>query len=65
MALYALTGELVYQADLEGKSGINSLEWALVNKAHQAVASGLYLYLLRVEGGSGEQVKTGKVLVIH
>ena len=61
LALFSVTGELVYQTNLVGTSGINQIPWSLQNQAGSSVASGLYLY--RVQSGS--VVHSGKVAVLH
>lgn len=65
LSLFSLIGELVYQADLPGQAGTNSLLWKLQNSAGSPVASGLYLYVIQVSGPSGEAVQKGQVVVLH
>ncbi|MGH7740345.1 MAG: NHL repeat-containing protein [bacterium] len=65
LSLFSLTGELVYQADLPGQTGVNSLLWGLQNSSGAPVASGLYLYVIQVNGPSGESVQKGQVVVLH
>jgi len=36
------------------------------NQAHQAVASGLYIYVLQIRGVSGKTgIKTGKIVILR
>jgi hypothetical protein len=65
LSIFAITGELVYRTTIEGNVGFNSINWSLVNQSGQSVASGLYVYLLQINDGSGFTNKTGKVVVIH
>ena len=63
--LYAITGELVYQTEISGQTGLNQLTWALKNQNLESVASGLYLYVLQVTGPSGLTTSKGQVVVLH
>jgi DNA-binding beta-propeller fold protein YncE len=65
LTLVNLTGELVYQQTFEGITGLNSLEWNLKNKIGMPVASGIYLYAVRIDGGGMPVLKMGKVLILH
>ena len=64
MSLFTITGEKVYGAQIQGRAGDNTMTWDLENKARQAVASGLYFYVLRVEDGPVELTRTEKIAVI-
>jgi hypothetical protein len=61
LTLYNLLGEKVYSQDQAGNSGLNTLTWTLDNLNGTQVASGLYIYQVRV----GAMVYGGKVVVIH
>ena len=63
--LYALTGEQVYQAAIQGVAGENQLTWNLLNRAGSTVSSGLYIYVIQKDNGSGGVQLTGKVTVLH
>lgn len=65
ISLFSLTGELVNQLNATGSAGLNTLTWALDNRSHSSVASGLYVYLLRVDDGVESKVQTGKVVILH
>ena len=65
MALFTLTGEQVYTASAQAGAGENSLVWPVENQAGSAVASGLYLYEVEIDGANGVTKKTGKVAVLH
>jgi hypothetical protein len=65
LCLYTPTGELIYQTQVQGQPGTNSLQWLLQNRAGRAVASGLYLYVLQVTGPSGSTISKGQVVVLH
>ncbi|HET9870469.1 MAG TPA: hypothetical protein VFR02_08240, partial [bacterium] len=64
LALYAITGEEVYRTQVEGGAGDNSLVWKVDNQAGQTLASGLYFYILRVENGTTDLTRSGKIAVI-
>jgi hypothetical protein len=64
LSLYTVMGELIYQSEEAGQAGLNTMEWKLNNQSYEPVASGLYLYVLSVEGG-GEAVRMGKVIIFH
>jgi hypothetical protein len=65
LSIFTLMGESVYQASAQGNAGANSLVWDVRNLANQAVASGLYVYVLQVEGENGGARKMGKVAIFH
>jgi hypothetical protein len=65
ISLYAITGEVVYQTALEGNPGLNPILWRLANQGGQAVASGLYVYVIRVNDGVASLFYRGRVVVIH
>ncbi len=64
LTLFTLTGERVYDSQIQGTSGMNQLSWNLENDAHGAVASGLYIYVLQVFGNGTEETKVGKAVVL-
>jgi hypothetical protein len=65
LSLYTPTGELVYQAQIMGQAGSNSLMWFLKNRAGIPVASGLYIYLIQIIGSTGSALERGQVIVEH
>lgn len=65
LTLFALTGEQVFNTEEQAGTGKSSLSWNVYDSAGQTVASGLYIYLLRVDGAGTEETFTGKVLVLH
>ena len=65
LSLYSLAGEEAYQTAASGNAGSNSLVWNLENKTGQPVASGLYIFVLRLDDGTGLSTQVGKVVVLH
>ena len=65
LALYSLTGEQVYQSSIEGQAGSNNFVWRLENRSGSPVASGLYVYVVRIGDGSPSTILTGKVAVLR
>jgi hypothetical protein len=65
LTLYTLLGEKVYEAEAPGSIGMNRLVWKLTNSAEANVASGLYVYAIRVSNRAVNYTKTGKVIVLH
>ena len=65
LVIYSLTGEVVYQASLQGSVGVNNMVWTLENQAHEMVASGLYLYVLQIDDGISRNTQSGKIVVLH
>lgn len=65
LSLFALTGEQVYSTQVQGNAGLNDMVWNLQNSAGQGIASGLYIYVLRVDNGQGQETKVGKIIVIR
>ncbi len=65
LALYNLTGNLVYQTSEIGSAGLNTLLWKLENQSQNPVASGLYIYSIQTVSNGSVRKKIGKVVVIH
>jgi len=65
LAIYSIAGELVYQAEGEGKTGKNVLYWEIQNRFGSSVVSGLYVYVVSVNNGKQTLDRTGKIVVIH
>lgn len=65
LALYDLSGTVLYKTAVEGQAGENTIIWNLQNGAGQKVASGFYVYKLSVDGAPEAQTKTGKVVVLR
>ena len=65
LSLFALTGEQVYSAQAGGSQGLNTLVWNLQNNARQSTASGLYVYVLRVNDDSSQEMRVGKIVVLR
>lgn len=63
ISIYSVSGELVYYGSTSGFNGSNDLIWPVKNQSNQEVASGLYIYQLRVDGVS--DTKVGKIAVLH
>jgi hypothetical protein len=64
LEVFTVTGEGIYSIQVEGTSGMNTLTREVQNNARQGVASGLYLYVLRVDDGTTQETKVGKIAVI-
>jgi hypothetical protein len=65
LTLFAITGEQVFDTQEQVQTGKSSLLWNVQNSVGQTVASGLYIYLLRVDGAGSEETLAGKVLILH
>ena len=65
LSLFTVTGESVYQATAQGNIGLNTLTWSLQNQGGGAVASGLYIYMIRTDDGTSTTKYTGKVVIFH
>jgi hypothetical protein len=65
LILYTVSGELVYETRVQGRAGLNELIWNLQTRGNIPVASGLYVYAIRLEDSSGLNSRVGKVLVLH
>lgn len=44
---------------------LNTLTWSLQNQGGGAVASGLYIYMIRTDDGTSTTKYTGKVVIFH
>ncbi len=56
--IYNIAGELVFTSKIEQSS---EFIWDVKNNHGQSLSSGIYFYLLRI----GDQLKKGKIVVIH
>ena len=65
VSLFSVAGETVYQAQSQGNAGLNVIPWDLVNRAGSSVASGLYIYVVEIDGPAGATFHTGKVVVLR
>jgi len=65
LTLYSVAGETVYQAQSQGSAGLNVIPWNLLNGAGSSVASGLYIYVVEIDGPGGAIYQTGKVVVLR
>ena len=65
LSLFTITGEQVFDTQTLESAGKTTLVWDTQNKAHQSVASGLYIYLLKVVGAGIEETRSGKILILH
>ncbi len=65
LAIFTVSGEQVYGTETEGSAGLNTIVWNLQNNGSQPVASGLYLFVLRVHNGASQETKVGKIAIIR
>ena len=65
LSLFTLTGEQVDSVLSQGGQGLNTLLWNLQNDQGQVAASGLYLYVLQVGGGTAPETRTGKIVLLR
>jgi hypothetical protein len=65
LSIYSIAGERIFSEVSQGNSGPNLLSWALVNNTGASVASGLYIYVLEIDGPNGKTQKMGKVVVLR
>jgi sugar lactone lactonase YvrE len=65
LSVYSVASEEVYQTTMQGSAETNSLVWDLENQVDQKVASGLYIFVLQANEGSGVVSKIGKVVILH
>jgi hypothetical protein len=65
LGLFTLTGEQIYGVQITGNRGLNSLVWDVKNNSGQPVASGLYIYVIRVDDGREATTFKGKLAVLH
>ena len=65
LTLYTLLGEQVFQVSSQGNAGLNTFSWGVQNQLGQEVASGLYVYIVETNEGSGLELHRGKIVVFH
>ncbi len=65
LSIFALTGEQLFHTEIEADAGSNTLIWDVKNNVQSTVASGLYLYVLRVNDGLTQEIRKGKIAIIH
>jgi hypothetical protein len=61
LGIFTLAGEKIYDTQMEGNAGLNTITWQLQNRVQEVVASGLYLYLLQVN----RETRVGKLVILH
>jgi hypothetical protein len=61
LRVYTVAGDLVWQADHDGRAGDGQVRWNLISRNGQDVESGIYLFT--VDSGLGHQV--GRFVVIR
>ena len=62
IAIFTPNGDLMYSQDVNGQS-TGRWQWNVMNDKNQALASGLYIYI--VEGKNGQKLISGKLAVIR
>jgi len=65
LSLFTVLGERVYESTLQGVMGDNTISWNLQNQNGSGVASGLYIFMVQVDGPNGSEKYFGKVIVLH
>jgi len=65
LSIYSLLGEKIYSTTIEGQAGLNISNWETQSQGNQPVASGLYIYLVEVDGDTLKERRQGKVVVIR
>jgi hypothetical protein len=65
LSLYDMAGELVYETSIQGNAGPNNISWNLENRLGQNVATGLYLFSIKISQGFPLPNPSGKVLVLR
>jgi len=65
LALFTLLGELVYETNFDGKTGLNASTWGLQNNSGSHVASGLYIYIIQARNAAGSLSQSGKVVILQ
>jgi hypothetical protein len=56
VSIYTVSGRRVLRAETSGFAGRNAFRWNLRDEAGDAVANGIYLVVLEVEGLDGKTV---------
>ena len=54
--IYSLAGDLVKVLPFDGRGGIGTVKWDLVNRNGQDITSGVYLYAIEIDNGQFERV---------
>jgi hypothetical protein len=63
--IFTITGEEVFTTQVRENQGSPVLVWDTTSNNHQALASGLYIYLLRASGGGLVEFRKGKILIVR
>jgi hypothetical protein len=63
--IYTPMGQKVAGTTFYGNQGMNNWLWDIQNASKHLVSSGLYVYAVRVAGNGHEEVKTGKIVIVH
>jgi len=65
VTVYSLTGEQIWTTRFKGTSGDNTVVWEGVNRAREAVSSGLYVVMVEIQRGSKHDLYTLRVALIQ
>jgi hypothetical protein len=65
LVVYNLVGEMVYQTTVAGTDGENDLLWQVQNQSSSPVASGLYIYVIKIDDSKTHKTYSGKIAVIR
>jgi hypothetical protein len=63
--VFTVEGDLLWTGQFQGRQGDNELIWDGVNRAREAVASGLYLIAVDIQRGSEHEVQTLRVVILR
>ncbi len=61
--IYSSIGEKMYQSTTQGQTGLNTLTWQARSQTNQAVASGIYSYVIETDEGLSQTFSKGKIFV--
>lgn len=63
--VFTVAGDLVTELRFDGRTGVGSLEWDLVSRNGQDVASGVYIFAVETDTNAAFKRKIGKFVVIR
>ncbi|HDS09397.1 MAG TPA: T9SS type A sorting domain-containing protein [Firmicutes bacterium] len=61
LGIYNLNGAEIYSISKSFSKGRQEFSWKLINKAKKKVSSGIYLYVIKV---NGKEIRKGKIVIV-
>jgi hypothetical protein len=65
LSIFTLTGEKVFEEEMVGNQGLNTVLWKCLNQNQVSLSSGLYVFAVQMADSSSVKTEMGKVVIIR